>query len=160
MSRDPSQEGMTLIEVIVAMVISGIALLGAIGAVQVSSGSIRDSGLATKALELAQSRLESKRSVRWMFLLEDDVDGDGIPETLMKDDGQGGDIAADDGIYTAMLEREGMTVVWTVEADSRRPLRSVGIVAIRAVASYAGRSGRGEVQVATLRANPVFVGRQ
>lgn len=160
MSRDPSQEGMTLIEVIVAMVISGIALLGAIGAVQVASGSIRDSGLATKALELAQSRLESKRSVRWMLLLEDDVDGDGNPETLMKDDGQGGDIAADDGIYTAMLEREGMTVVWTVEADSRRPLRSVGIVAIRAVASYAGRSGRGEVQVATLRANPVFVGRQ
>jgi len=160
MSRDPSQEGMTLIEVIVAMVISGIALLGAIGTVQVSSGSIRDSGLATKALELAQSRLESKRSVRWQFLLEDDVDGDGIPETPMKDDGQGSDVAADDGIYTAMLEREGVTVVWTVETDSRRPLHSVGIVAIRAVSSYVGRAGRKEVQVATLRANPVFVGRQ
>ena len=160
MSRNPRQEGMTLIEVIVAMMISGIALLGAIEALQVSSGSIRDSGLATKAVELAQSRLESKRSVRWEFLLEDDVDGDGIPETIMKDDGQGADAAADDGIYTAMLEREGVTVVWTVEADSRRPLHSVGIVAIRAVSSYVGQAGRRDVQVATLRANPVFVGRQ
>lgn len=160
MSRDPRQEGMTLIEVIVAMVVSGIALLGAIGAVQISSGSIRDSGLATKALELAQSRLESKRSVRWQFLLEDDVDGDGIPETLMKDDGQGGDVAADDGVYTAMLEREGMTVVWAIETDSQRPLYSVGMVAITAVSSYIGRAGRKEVRVATLRANPVFVGRQ
>jgi prepilin-type N-terminal cleavage/methylation domain-containing protein len=151
---------MTLIEVIVAMVISGIALLGAMGAVQVSSGSIRDSRLATKALELAQSRLESKRSVRWQYLLEDDVDGDGIPESLMKDDGQGSDVAAGDGIYTATLERDGVTVVWAVEADNRRPLQSVGIVAIRAVSSYIGRDGRKEVQVATLRANPVFVGRQ
>lgn len=160
MSRDLRQEGMTLIEVIVAMVISGIALLGAMGAVQVSSGSIRDSRLATKALELAQSRLESKRSVRWQYLLEDDVDGDGIPESLMKDDGQGSDVAAGDGIYTATLERDGVTVVWAVEADNRRPLQSVGIVAIRAVSSYIGRDGRKEVQVATLRANPVFVGRQ
>jgi prepilin-type N-terminal cleavage/methylation domain-containing protein len=151
---------MTLIEVIVAMVISGIALLGAMGAVQVSSGSIRDSRLATKALELAQSRLESKRSVRWQYLLEDDVDGDGIPESLMKDDGQGSDVAAGDGIYTATLERDGVTVVWAVEADNRRPLQSVGIVAIRAVSTYIGRDGRKEVQVATLRANPVFVGRQ
>lgn len=160
MSRAPRQEGMTLIEVIVAMVISGIALLGAIGAVQISSGMIRESGLATKALELAQSRLESKRSIRWQLLLEDDVDGNGIMDTFMKDDGQGGDIAADDGIYTAMMERDGVTVVWTIEPDSRRPLHSVGLVAMKAVSSYAGRDGRKEVQVATLRANPVFVGRQ
>lgn len=160
MNQDPRQEGMTLIEVIVAMAISGIALLGAIGAVQVSSSSIRDSGLATKALGLAQSKLESKRSVRWQFLLEDDVNGDGIPETFMKDDGQGGDVAAGDGIYTAMLERDSVTVVWTIEADGRRPLHSTGFVAIKAVSSYVGRDGRTEVQVATLRANPVFVGRQ
>lgn len=160
MRRDSRQEGMTLIEVIVAMAIAGIALLGVIGAVQVSSGSIRESGLLTKALESAQSRLESKRSVRWESLLEDDVDGDGIPDTLMKDDGQGGDVAADDGIYTAMLERDGVTLVWTIEAAGRRPLHSAGIVAIKAVSSYIGRDGRNEVQVATLRANPVFVGRQ
>lgn len=160
MSRKLRQEGMTLIEVMVAMVISGVALIGAIGAVQVSSGYIREGGLITKALELAQSRLEFKRSVRWQLLLEDDVDGDGIPETLMKDDGQGSDVAAGDGIYTAMLERDGVTVVWTVEADSRKRLNSVGIVAIQAVSSYVGRTGRKEVRVATLRANPVFVGRQ
>ncbi len=159
-SQDPSQEGMTLIEVIVAMVLSGIALLGGIGAMQISSGSIRDSELATKALELAQSRLEAKRSVRWQLLLEDDVDGDGIPETRMKDDGQGDDVAADDGIYTATLERDGVTLVWAIEAEHRMPLSSVGIVTIQAVSSYVGRAGRKEVRVATLRANPVFVGRQ
>ncbi|HEX5646973.1 MAG TPA: type II secretion system protein [Nitrospira sp.] len=160
MNRDSHQEGMTLIEVIVAMVIAGIVLLGAIGAVQVSSVSIRDSGLATKALELAQSRLESKRSVLWQLLLEDDVDGDGMPDTLMKDDGQDGDVAAADGIYTAMLERDGVMVVWTVETDSQRPLHSAGLVAIEARSSYIGRGGRTEVRVATLRANPVFVGPQ
>ena len=160
MSREMHQEGMTLIEVMVAMVISGVALIGAMGAMQISSGYIREGGLITKASELAQSRLEFKRSVRWQLLLQDDVDGDGIPETLMKDDGQGGDVAEGDGIYTAMLERDGVTVVWTVEADNRQPLSSVGIVAIQAVSFYDGRAGRKAVRVATLRANPVFVGRQ
>ncbi|MBH0209364.1 MAG: prepilin-type N-terminal cleavage/methylation domain-containing protein, partial [Nitrospira sp.] len=42
MNQDSCQEGMTLTEVMVAMVISGIALLGTIGAVQVSSGFVRD----------------------------------------------------------------------------------------------------------------------
>jgi hypothetical protein len=111
-------------------------------------------------MELAQSRLESKRSVRWQLLLEDDIDGDGIAETLMKDDGEGGDVAAADGIYTAMLERDGVTVMWTVETDGGKPLHAVGLVAMRAVSSYVGRDGRKEVQVATLRANPVFVGPQ
>ena len=158
MKMHTEDNGFSLIEVMIAMVISGIAFMGAIGAVQISSGYARQGALTTRALELAQSRLEIKQSVRWPYLLEDDLDGDGIPETVMKDDGQNPDRVAEDGIYTAMLERDGFTVVWTVETDRPGPLGSVGIVAIQVMSSYVGREDMNTVRVATLRANPAFVG--
>jgi prepilin-type N-terminal cleavage/methylation domain-containing protein len=158
MSRRLQHEGFSLIEVMVAMVISGIALMGTLGAMEISSKHVHQGSLSSRALELAQARLEVKRSIRWQALLEDDLDHDGVPEVTMKDDGQGGDAMAGDGIYTAMQEREGVTVVWTVETDRPGPLSIVGMVAIRATATYLGPGGQKEVRVATLRANPAFVG--
>jgi prepilin-type N-terminal cleavage/methylation domain-containing protein len=160
MSRRLQNDGFSLLEVMVAMVISGIALMGAMEAVQISSWYVRQGALSSRALELAQARLEVKRSVRWHYLLEDDLDGDGVPETMMKDDGQEPDIMAGDGIYTAKLERDGVTVVWSIEADRPGPLGSVAVIAIRAVSSYAGRGGKKDVRVATFRANPAYVGQQ
>jgi len=152
-------DGFSLVEVMVAMVIAGVALMGTLGAVEVSSKHVQQGGLNSKAIELVQSRLEAKRSVRWQSLLEDDLDHDGAPETLMADDGQGSDGTAGDGIYTAMYERDGMTVVWMIEAEPPGPLHSVAMVTIRAVASYPGLNGQTrEVQAATMRANPSFVG--
>lgn len=157
MNRTMKNDGFSLIEVMVAMVISGIALMGTLGAVEVSSRHVQQGGLKSKAIELAQARLEAKRSVRWQSLLEDDLDHDGTPETLMTDDGQRSDITAGDGIYTAEYERDGVTVVWMIELDRPGPLRSATMVTIRAVASYSGLNGQREVQVATIRANPNFV---
>ena len=97
--------------------------------------------------------------MHWKLLLDDDLDGDGIAETSMRDDGQGHDAAANDGVYTAVLERDGVTVVWTVEVDRPGPLGSVGMAAIQAVAFYQGPDNQKEVRLATLRANPAFVGR-
>ncbi len=154
-------DGFSLIEVMVAMVISGVALMGALGAVEVSSRHVQQGGLNSKAIELAQARLEAKRSIRWQSLLEDDLNRDGIPETFMADDGQGSDITASDGIYTARHERDGVTVVWTIEAERPGPPLSAAMVMIRAVASYSGINGhKREVQMATIRANPNFVGQQ
>lgn len=160
MRKQAGDTGFSLIEVMIAMVISGIAFIGAIGAVQISSAHTRQGALASRALELAQARLEVKQSIRWPYLLEDDLDDDGIPETMMKDDGQDPDAMADDGIYTAMLERNGITVVWSVETDRPGPLGSVGMVAIRAVSSYVGQGSPKEVMVGTLRANPAFIGQR
>ena len=159
MSGVLKNDGFSLIEVMVAMMISGIALMGTLGAVEISSRHVQQGGLSSKALEFAQARLEVKRSVRWQSLLEDDLDRDGVSETLMADDGQGYDVAAGDGIYTAMHERDGVTVVWMIEADRPGPLSASGVVTIRAVASYSGLGGqKKEVRVATIRANPEFVG--
>ena len=152
-------DGFSLIEVMVAMVIAGVALMGTLGAVEVSSRHVQQGGLNSKAIELAQARLETKRSVHWQSILEDDLDRNGVPETFMADDGQGADMTAGDGIYTAMYERDGVTVVWTIEAERPGSLRSASMVIIRAVASYPGLNGhKREVQVATIRANPNFVG--
>lgn len=152
-------DGFSLVEVMVAMVIAGVALMGTLGAVEVASRHIQQGGLNSKAIELAQARLEAKRSIRWQSLLEDDLDRDGVPETFMTDDGQGSDITAGDGIYTAMYERDGVTVVWMIEAERSTPLRSVAMVMIRSIASYPGPNGhKKEVQTATIRANPNFVG--
>jgi len=154
-------DGFSLIEVMVAMVIAGIALMGTLGAVEISSRHVQQGGLHSKAIELAQAKLEAKRSVRWQSLLEEDLDRDGIPETLMADDGQGSDITAGDGVYTAGYERDGVTVVWTIESERPGPLRSAAMVRIRAVASHSGLNGHTrEVQVATIRANPNFVGQR
>lgn len=160
MIRRSRDEGFSLIEVMVAMVISGIALMGTMGAVEISSRYVQQGSLSSRALELAQARLEVKRSIRWQSLLEDDLDHDGVSETIMKDDGQDHDAMAGDGIYTAMQERDGITVVWSVEADRPGPLGAVGMVAIRAVGSYVGAGGPKDVSVATLRANPAFMGQR
>jgi len=159
MKRTMNNDGFSLIEVMVAMVIAGVALMGTLGAVEVSSRHVQQGGLNSKAIELAQARLEAKRSIRWQSILEDDLDRDGTPETFMADDGQGSDITADDGIYTAMFKRDGVTVVWMIEAERPGPLFSAAVVMIRAAASYPGPNGhKKEVQVATIRANPNFVG--
>lgn len=154
-------DGFSLVEVMVAMVIAGVALMGTLGAVEVSSRHVQQGGLKSKAMELAQARLEAKRAIRWQSLLEDDLDRNGIPETFMADDGQGSDITAGDGIYTNMFQRDGVTVVWMIEADQPGPLFSAAMVMIRAVASYPGLNGhKREVEVATIRANPNFVGQR
>src|SRR3569832_2368264 len=138
MSGSLQQNGFSSVEVMVAMMISGIALMGALSAVEVSSKHLQQGGLSNKALELAQARLEVKRSVRWQSLLEDDLDRNGVPETFMADDGRGYDVAAGDGIYTAMHQRDGVTVVRTIEAEPSRPLHTAAMVMIRAIASYPG----------------------
>ncbi|OQW33770.1 MAG: hypothetical protein A4E19_02670 [Nitrospira sp. SG-bin1] len=159
MKRTMTTDGFSLIEVMVAMVITGIALMGALGAVEMSSRHIQQGGLNSKAAEFAQARLEAKRSIHWRSLLEEDHDRNGVPETFMTDDGQGADGTAGDGIYTAMSEHDGVTVVWTIEADPPGPVHSAAMVMIRAIASYPGYNGhRKEVQLATIRANPNFVG--
>lgn len=159
MMRCSNQDGgFSLIEVMIAMAISGIALMGTMGAVEMSSRHIQQGSLSTRALALAQARLEAKRATLWQSLLQDDLDHDGFPEVIMKDDGQGGDVSAGDGIYSAMQERDGVTVVWSIEGDHAGPLSSVGLVAIRATASYKGPTGVKEIRLATLRANPTFIG--
>lgn len=158
MSHNTSDTGFSLLEVMVATMISGIALVGVMGMMEISSRYVQQGGVSTRALALVQARLEAKRSVRWEALLEDDLDHDGVAETSMKDDGQAGDLVAGDGIYTAVQEQANVTLVWTVEAGRTAPLKSIGMVAIRATATYAGSRGLKEVHVATLRANPAFVG--
>lgn len=161
MRRVLNPNGFSLVEVMVAIMISGIALIGTLGAVEISSRYAQLGVLSTKALELAQGRLEVKRSVQWQSLLEDDLDHDGIPETFMADNGEDSDRTAGDGIYTAMYERDGVRVVWTIEGDGPGPISAAGLVTIRAVASYPGLGGQQkDVQLATLRTNPNFVGQR
>jgi prepilin-type N-terminal cleavage/methylation domain-containing protein len=138
--KPASMDGFSLLEVMVAMVITGVALLGTMNAVEVASRHITQGGLSARALALAQARLEAKRSVRWQSLLEDDLDHDGVPEILMTDNGHG------------------LTLVWTVQAEPGGPLSTAALVKIEAVASYAGSSGRKTLRLATLRANPSYVG--
>ncbi|HBR49190.1 MAG TPA: hypothetical protein DEA71_03795, partial [Nitrospira sp.] len=78
MKQALNSQGLSLIEVMVAMVISGIALMGTLGAVEISSRYAQQTVMNSRALELAQGRLEVKRSIRWQLLLEDDLDRDGI----------------------------------------------------------------------------------
>ena len=158
MNRWMGDRGLSLVEVMVAMTIAGIALMAAMGAVQVSARYAQQGVMKTRALALAKGRLEAKRSVRWETLLQDDMNHDGIVDATMNDDGVGKDETAGDGTYTAAWEQDGVSLVWTVAMDRPGPLSGAGFVVIRATATYAGFGDRTTVQVATVRANPVFVG--
>ncbi|MBS0155483.1 MAG: prepilin-type N-terminal cleavage/methylation domain-containing protein [Nitrospira sp.] len=154
-----NNNGISLVEVMVAMMISGIALMGTLGAVEISARYAQQGAVNSRALEFVQGRVEAKRSVRWQLLLEDDLDRDGVAEIHMTDDGTGIDVTPGDGIYSAMYEQNGITVVWTIETDHPGPLSATSMVRIRAMATYLGRNKeKREVQMATMRANPNYVG--
>ncbi|MBL8038451.1 MAG: prepilin-type N-terminal cleavage/methylation domain-containing protein [Nitrospira sp.] len=154
-----NNNGISLVEVMVAMMISGIALMGTLGAVEISARYAQQGAVNSRALEFVQGRVEAKRSARWQLLLEDDLDRDGAAEIHMTDDGTGIDVTPGDGIYSAMYEQNGITVVWTIETDHPGPLSATSMVRIRAMATYLGRNKeKREVQMATMRANPSYVG--
>jgi hypothetical protein len=91
--------------------------------------------------------------------LTDDLDFDGWPDVEMKDDGTQADEKAGDGIYSAAMDDGGVHLVWTVQPDSAGPLRTAGSVVILVQASFpAGRGGRRELRIGTLRANPRYLG--
>ena len=153
------QHGFSLIEVMVAMVILAFGILGVMSAFQWSDAALRQSEVGTRALALAESRLEAKRAAPWSALLTDDLDSDGRPEVLMRDDGMPPDEQADDGLYTARAERDGITLQWTVRPDRAGPVQAWGSAVITASARYPVGPGRWrDVTVGTLRANPRYLG--
>ncbi len=153
------EEGFTLVEVMLAMVILAFALVGVIGMFQWADYGLQLGANGMKALGMAESRLEAKRAVPWDALLADDLDFDGRPDVEMKDDGVQADERAGDGIYSAAVDEGGIHLVWTVQADRPGPLRTAGSVIIAVRASFpAGRGERREFRLGTLRANPRYLG--
>jgi hypothetical protein len=161
MIRPTSHEearGATFSEVMVAMALISLGVIGAMGAFEAADHNLGRDALAARALSMAQSRLEAKRAAPWSQLLADDLDHDGVMDVSMHDDGAGGDRLAGDGIYAAMYEEHGVTVVWTVAAAHAGSLITSGAVVIEARGVYRASGGEREVRLATLRANPVFAG--
>ena len=74
------ERGFSLVEVVVAMSISMVVVLGGMAALQVSARLAHEGVMKTRAVSLAQGRLEAKRSVRWEAMLQDDLDHDGRPD--------------------------------------------------------------------------------
>ena len=153
-----AEGGASFSEVLVAMTLTMIGLVGAMGAFQAAERSFRTGTLATRALAVAESRIEAKRSVRWDRLLLDDLNYDGVPDLVMHDDGEGGDVLAGDGVYSGRWDQDGVQLIWTVTPSRSGSLSASGHVLIEARAVYAASEGQREVRVGTLRANPVFVG--
>jgi hypothetical protein len=155
-----TEGGASFAEVLVAMALTLIGLVGTMGAFQAAERSLRTAKLAAHALAMAESRIEAKRSARWDRLLLDDLNHDGIPDRIMRDDGAGGDVLAGDGVYSGSWDQDGVHLIWTVTPSRSGPLSASGHVLIEARAVYAAGAGPREVRVGTLRANPVFVGSQ
>ena len=163
MTRDRlfhAEGGASFAEVLVAMALMLIGLAGAMGAFQAAERSLQTGTLTTRALAMAESRIEAKRSARWDRLLLDDLNYDGVPDLIMRDDGVGGDMLAGDGVYSGSWDQDGVHLIWTVTPSSSGSLSASGHVLIEARAVYAADEGQREVRVCTLRANPVFVGSQ
>ena len=153
-----AEGGASFAEVLVAMTLTMIGLVGAMGAFQAAERSLRTGALATRALAMAESRIEAKRSVRWDRLLLDDLNHDGVPDLVMRDDGTGGDMLAGDGVYSGSWNQDGVQLVWMVTPSRAGSLSASGHALIEARAVYAVGEGQREVRVGTLRANPLFVG--
>ena len=156
---DRNEKGFSLIEVMVAMVILAFAVVGAMGMHRWGEQGMQYGAQGTRALALAESRLEAKRAMPWEALLQDDLDGDGIAEIVMQDDGSVEDAKAGDGIYTAVSEAQNIRLLWTVQLDRPGSLRDAGsaVIVVRAQCP-AGPGLRREIAIGTLRANPNYVG--
>lgn len=153
------ERGFSLIEVMFAMVILAFAAVGVMGMFQWADHGLRYGEKGTRALALAESKLEAKRTVHWAALLTDDLDSDGTPDFTMRDDGAHPDEQAGDGIYTGSVEDDGIHLVWTVQLDRGDSLRGAGSVVVQARARYdVGRGQWKEIRVGTLRANPQYLG--
>jgi len=153
-----AERGSSFAEVLVAMALTLIGLAGALSAFQAAERSFRTGTLATRALAMAESRIEAKRSVRWDRLLADDLNHDGVPDIVMRDEGGDGDAVAGDGVYSGRWDKDGVQLIWTVTPSRSGSLSVSGYVLIEARAVYAAGDGQREVRVGTLRANPVFLG--
>jgi len=152
--------GLSLVEVMIAMVILAFSILGVTAMFQWGEYGLQQGNQRTKALALSEARVEAKRAVPWDTMLEDDVDFDGIVDVHMSDDGAGDDEHGADGVYTGTVERDGIKVVWTVETLPAGPLPGAGVAIIRARASYRAGGRWHSVDVGALRANPAYVGRR
>jgi hypothetical protein len=152
------ERGATFSEVMVSVALTGIGVMGAMAAFEAGGKSLERDALVARALAMAESRIEAKRGIPWEQLLLDDVDHDGAPEVTMHDDGSRGDRTAGDGIHSAMLKQNGVTLVWTVAFTRHGNPGASGAVVIEARGIYATNSGEREVRLATLRANPAFAG--
>ena len=154
------ERGASFAEVLVAMALTMTGLVGAMGAFEAAERIVRNNMLATRALAMAESRIEAKRSARWDRLLLDDLNHDGVPDLVMRDDGIGGDVVAGDGTYSGSWDQDGVQLIWTVTPSRSGSLSVSGHVVIEARAAYASGSGPREVRIGTLLANPLFVGSQ
>jgi hypothetical protein len=153
-----SERGVSFAEVLVALALTMTGLAGAMGAFQAAERSVRTGTLATRALAMAESRIEAKRAARWDRLLMDDLNHDGVMDLVMRDDGAGGDVLAGDGVYSSSWNQDGVQLIWTVTPSRFGSLSGSGNVLIEARAVYVVDDNQREVRVSTLRANPVFVG--
>jgi hypothetical protein len=152
------ESGATFSEVLVAMALTSMGVLGAIGAFVAADRTLGRDALATRALAMAESRLEAKRAASWNQLLVDDLNHDGLSDMTMHDDGAGGDRTAGDGVYSAIWEQGGVMVMWTVAFSHPGDPGSSGAVVIESRGVYHTSTGEREVRLATLRANPAFIG--
>jgi prepilin-type N-terminal cleavage/methylation domain-containing protein len=157
--KRPDKAGFSLIEVMFAMVILAFAIVGVMGMHQWAERALQHGTKGTRALALVESRLDAKRAAPWEQLLKDDLDADGGTDVVMKDDGEGADDLAGDGIYSASAEQGDIRLVWTVQPDRPGDLAQAGAALIMARASFLTEANRRhEIKVGTLRANPRYLG--
>jgi prepilin-type N-terminal cleavage/methylation domain-containing protein len=159
MREQPTAAGFTLIEVMIALVVLSIGLLGGVGALQWTEHSLQRSLRSSRALSLAEARLEAKQAGLWEHLLIDDMDHDGAPDITMQDNGLRADLLEGDGLYTAEADLDGIYLIWTVELNRSGPLASAGLAWIEVRARYESNLGEWkEIRLRTLRANPRYIG--
>lgn len=151
--------GFTLVESMVALVVLSIGLIGTIGMCEWAQRGLQRGAMTSTALALAESCLESKRSLPWDQLLADDLDQNGTLETLMRDDGLLDDGMIGDGIFTGSQMHSNIKLIWTVALNRGGQPGAASLATIEASARFTTLGGQErEVRLRTIRANPRYVG--
>ena len=100
--------GLSILEVVFAMVIFSVGLLGILGMVSLAQEGIEFGNKTTLAVSLSQEKMEEKWTSSADFILWDDLDQDGKLETKMVEIGK--------GVFTNQDEpHTGIVRIWSIQ---------------------------------------------
>jgi prepilin-type N-terminal cleavage/methylation domain-containing protein len=145
-----SNEGFSLVETMVALVVLSTVLMGTLGMFLQSQNGISAAEQTLDMATLAETRMERLRQISYHSLLAPDFDGDGETDLVLTDAGG--------GLFRGQQIIRGVLLTWTVCPDRGRLIDSPAVTVKVTAEQVNSRGFRRTIRFGMRRANPLYTG--